>query len=86
MHKLIDAEKLFDEVLNIKVKSEQERRDINMFLKMIINSPLFSGEWILDETDNSVSCSDCGCMLYPNDILQGDPYYCPNCGRRMCGK
>lgn len=43
------------------------------------------GEWILDETDNSVTCNKCGCMIYPNDILNGDAHFCPNCGRKMKG-
>lgn len=42
-----------------------------------------NGEWILDETDNSVTCNKCGCMIYPNDILNGDAHFCPNCGRKM---
>ena len=43
-------------------------------------------EWILDETDNSVTCKTCGCSIYPNDILNGDPHFCPNCGADMRGE
>lgn len=43
------------------------------------------GEWILDETDNSVTCKTCGCSIYPNDISNGDAHFCPNCGARMKG-
>ena len=41
------------------------------------------GHWILDETDNSVKCDKCGCNIYPNDIMFGEPHYCPNCGAKM---
>ena len=38
------------------------------------------GEWISDESDNSVTCNRCGCQIYPNDILNGEANFCPNCG------
>lgn len=41
------------------------------------------GEWILDETDNSVECNKCLCQIYPNDISYGEPHFCPNCGADM---
>lgn len=44
------------------------------------------GEWILDETDNSVECNKCGCQIYPNDISNGEPHFCPNCGADMRGE
>ena len=84
--RLIDADKLFDKVGDITPANEQQYKDIGMFMNMITNSPTHKGEWLLDESDNSVSCSVCGCVLYPNDILYGDAHYCPNCGRYMCGK
>ena len=40
------------------------------------------GEWIEDHEVNSVTCKDCGCFLYPNDI-EGRIAYCPTCGRDM---
>jgi hypothetical protein len=52
------------------------------------SKPLFEnkGEWILDETDNSVECNKCLCQIYPNDISYGEPHFCPNCGADMRGK
>ena len=41
------------------------------------------GEWEHDEYDNSVTCKKCGCFLYPNDIFNGEPHFCPNCGADM---
>ena len=41
------------------------------------------GHWILDETDNSITCDKCGCLIWANDISNGDAYYCPNCGAKM---
>ena len=42
-----------------------------------------TGHWILDETDNSITCDKCGCLIWANDISNGEAYYCPNCGCRM---
>ena len=42
-----------------------------------------TGRWILDETDNSITCDKCGCLIWANDINNGDANYCPNCGARM---
>lgn len=42
-----------------------------------------TGHWILDETDNSITCDKCGCLIWANDICNGDAHYCPNCGARM---
>lgn len=42
-----------------------------------------TGRWILDETDNSITCDKCGCLIWANDISNGDAHYCPNCGARM---
>ena len=44
-----------------------------------------TGKWILDETDNSITCDKCGCLIWANDICNGDAYYCPNCGAKMRG-
>lgn len=38
------------------------------------------GHWILDETDNSITCDKCGCLIWANDISNGEAYFCPNCG------
>lgn len=42
-----------------------------------------TGHWILDETDNSITCDKCGCLIWANDISHGEAYYCPNCGAKM---
>lgn len=42
-----------------------------------------AGHWVLDESDNSLECDECGCRIYANDIMNGEPHYCPNCGVRM---
>lgn len=42
-----------------------------------------TGHWILDETDNSITCDKCGCLIWANDISNGDAHYCPNCGAKM---
>ena len=42
-----------------------------------------TGHWILDETDNSMTCDRCGCLIWANDISNGEAYYCPNCGAKM---
>ncbi len=42
-----------------------------------------TGHWILDEADNSITCDKCGCLIWANDISNGEAYYCPNCGARM---
>lgn len=42
-----------------------------------------TGHWILDETDNSITCDKCGCLIWANDISNGEAYYCPNCGAYM---
>ena len=52
-------------------------------IKAVRNRP--KGEWILDESDNSVTCNKCGCGMYLNDILNGEGHFCPNCGARMKG-
>ena len=31
-----------------------------------------TGHWILDETDNSITCDKCGCLIWANDISNGD--------------
>ncbi len=41
------------------------------------------GHWILDESDNSIECSLCGCKIWANDIMDGEAHFCPNCGAKM---
>ena len=81
--RLIDVDRLFNKVGKIKPKNKQQYEDIGMFMNMITNSVTHKGYWILDGSDNSVSCSECDCMIYPNDIMYGDALYCPNYGREM---
>ena len=45
-----------------------------------------TGHWILDETDNSITCDKCGCLIWANDISNGEVYFCPNCGSRNRGR
>ena len=47
---------------------------------------LKKGHWILDDSDNSITCDKCGCLIYANDILHGDAHFCPNCGADMRGE
>ena len=42
-----------------------------------------TGHWVLDDSDNSLECDECGCRIYASDIMNGEPHYCPNCGVRM---
>ena len=42
-----------------------------------------TGHWILDETDNSITCDKCGCLIWANDISNGEANFCPNCGAKM---
>lgn len=42
-----------------------------------------TGHWVLDGSDNSLECISCGCVIYANDIMRGEPHYCPNCGAKM---
>ena len=41
------------------------------------------GEW-LGNDDNSITCNLCNCRLWVNDILDGNAFFCPNCGADMC--
>lgn len=42
-----------------------------------------TGHWNLDESDNGITCDRCDCKIYANDIMDGEPHYCPNCGAWM---
>lgn len=42
-----------------------------------------SGKWILADSDNSITCCHCNCMIWGSDICNGEPHYCPNCGAKM---
>ena len=48
-----------------------------------VNPQPKTGHWILDETDNSITCDKCGCLIWANDISNGEAHYCPNCGAKM---
>lgn len=61
---------------------------INSAHDKIVNLPRVkqepkTGHWILDETDNSITCDKCGCLIWANDISNGEAYYCPHCGAKM---
>lgn len=45
--------------------------------------PRPGAKWNQDEDDNSLTCSGCGCRLWANDIIDGEAYFCPNCGADM---
>lgn len=67
------------------VTKEQRKLIDNTFdmaIKALEQEPK-TGHWILDETDNSITCDKCGCLIWANDISNGEAYYCPNCGARM---
>lgn len=74
--------------LDMAIKALEQRYQIvkdelgNEVLKPI-NEQEKVGHWILDETDNSITCDKCGCLIWANDISNGEAYYCPNCGARM---
>ena len=83
-----EAEKSGIKYLNINVSnSEVERKpDIVRLCAdagILEYVKLKAGHWILDETDNSITCDKCGCLIWANDISNGEAYYCPNCGARM---
>lgn len=83
MSRLIDADHLKN-----KLGVWWDKRD-EVFAEMIDECPTINpqepkaGHWILDETDNSITCDKCGCLIWANDISNGEAYYCPNCGCRM---
>lgn len=66
----------------IGAKSELGKTALNMAMQSLSQEPK-TGHWILDETDNSITCDKCGCLIWANDISNGEAYYCPNCGCRM---
>ena len=55
---------------------------LNMAIEALKQEPK-TGHWILDETDNSITCDKCGCLIWANDISNGEAYFCPNCGAKM---
>lgn len=82
--RLIDADKLFEEVGRIKPRNKEHYESIGEFMIMITNSETIAsvpkhGEWLeaREEDPCWYRCSECG-RLY--DL---DENYCPNCGARM---
>ena len=73
--------------LNPKNDTEKDRNEaLDMAISALSENKAEDrpkGEWILDETDNSVECNKCLCQIYPNDISYGEPHFCPNCGADM---
>ena len=43
------------------------------------------GKWIYKSDSNSITCSKCACTIWRSDIMDGNAYFCPNCGLRMGG-
>lgn len=41
------------------------------------------GEWIVDKIFGTVKCPKCSCEIVPNDMLNGEANFCPNCGADM---
>lgn len=80
---LISRKSLLNKI-NAYVVGSQDKEFICKLIKEM-PSVENKGEWILDETDNSVECNKCGCQIYPNDISYGDAHFCPNCGCKMRG-
>lgn len=75
---------------DVTAGNDEESCRYNVENKMAIETSIMAleqepktGHWILDETDNSITCDKCGCLIWANDIINGDAYYCPNCGCRM---
>ena len=62
--------------------TEQDFEAFDMAIKALEQEPK-TGHWILDETDNSITCDKCGCLIWANDISNGEAHYCPNCGAKM---
>ena len=87
--RLIDAEKLFDKVGNIKPKNKQHYEDIGTFMNMITNSPTIEpkvkvGHWIDRVVEECADydairwrCSECGQLSCCNSKFCGD------CGAKM---
>lgn len=96
--RLIDADELIEHAYRDRLDSRELIADminnaptvkeipINVPLDLIIKAlkqEPKTGHWELDESDNSITCAACGCYLWANDIMNGEAYYCPNCGRKM---
>lgn len=69
-------------MLEPKYDTDRVEDAVDMAIKALEQEPK-TGHWILDETDNSITCNKCGCLMWANDICHGDAHYCPNCGARM---
>ena len=84
MKMVIDiSEKRYKDILRI-ADVQLELKHFQTAEQIISNgTPLTKGHWILDDSDNSITCNNCGCLIYANDILHGEPKYCPNCGADM---
>lgn len=46
-------------------------------LGQFMNAPV--GRWIVDDTE-FIECNQCHCRIRIEDVHNGQPYYCPNCG------
>lgn len=69
-------------LVNPDFTEEELNKAIGMAVKALEQEPK-TGHWILDETDHSITCNKCGCLMWASDLCFGDAHYCPNCGARM---
>lgn len=74
------------EALDYAISSVKTDEAYDLIYEGLEAEEVVHAKWILDGTDNSSTCSHCGCLLWANDILRGDAYYCPNCGAKMDGE
>lgn len=74
-----------DKILNCGMGKKKSFEFIRKFVEKLssVTPKRKQGEWILDETDNSITCNKCACVIYANDIMNGEPHFCPNCGAEM---
>lgn len=76
-------------IARLKVLTDYEYNEDLEALDMAIKTleqKLKTGYWILDETDNSITCNKCGCLMWAGDLYHGNAHYCPNCGTEMKGE
>lgn len=41
--------------------------------------------WTLNKVTGDITCDNCGCTIFPNDVFNGEPHFCTNCGLEMKG-
>lgn len=92
--RLINAEKLFEKVGQIKPRNKEHYKAIGEFMNMITNSETVEstskGEWITEKRDPQdvyahIYCSECG-AYWSSPTLVDSFNYCPKCGADMRGE